>query len=463
MSELRLPALSARPFNLLRSGLQWLRRSGDHVDAREPVAVCHLRLSGPRDVPILPLAEEQHDLQLVLAAPMAGTVKYRTDLSRGGYQDLLGSAEWDAGTSVGSIDAPNGNDELISLGLVGRRGFENGEGRGGLLAGWHERARAFWEGTGAERFGTLLSLGTCEQTAVFRGEDMAFLSWFARAPGPAQIVAVADERCVHSSAVLLQHLRRTPAEAQAITAAVQDWLGERMGQLDLHSFPAFEPGAGSGTLAGRWPPAQDLLFALHLLGESVGSCPILEGSEVLTRGGLVRQGPADVIALSLGSELVPHYRHRRTGWLIAIHGFRIGPYIGPSLAEWLRRDFEPVRRTVVHMQQDLAALAAEVLARTGAALLVQNLVASSALNRVSNYSWLGEAFDQSLPVISTEANLMLCDLTRSPNVSMIDSDALAVALGVKHCPDGAHASGELLEAQRREIHRILRERRIPGF
>jgi hypothetical protein len=38
-----------------------------------------------------------------------------------------------------------------------------------------------------------------------------------------------------------------------------------------------------------------------------------------------------------------------------------------------------------------------------------------------------------------------------------------VALGVKHCPDGAHASGALLEAQRREVHRILRERRIPGF
>jgi hypothetical protein len=106
---------------------------------------------------------------------------------------------------------------------------------------------------------------------------------------------------------------------------------------------------------------------------------------------------------------------------------------------------------------------AEVTARTGAALLVQNLLASSVLNRNSNYSWLGEAFNQCLPVISTEANLMLGDLTRSPNVSMIDSDALAVALGVKRCPDGAHASGELLEAQRCEIHRILRERRIPGF
>ena len=463
MSELRLPALSARPFGLLRSGLQWLRRSGERVDAREPLAVCHLRVSGSREAPALPLAEEQHDLQVVLASRTAGTVTYRADLSRGGYQDLLGSAEWDPGTIVGSIDSADATGELLALVLAGRRGFENGEGRGGLLAGWHERARAFWEGDGAGRFGTVLSLGTCEQTGVFRGEDMAFLSWFARAPGPAQLVAIADERCVHSSAILLQHLRRTPAEAQAITAAVQQWLSERMAQLDLSAFPAFGPDASRAALAGRWPPAQDLLFALHLLGESVGTCPILERSEVLTRRGLLQLGPADAIALSLGSELAPHFRHRRTGWMIAIHGFRFGPYLGPALIEWLQRDFEPVRRSVTDIERDLAALAAEVLSRTGAALLVQNLVASSALNRISNYSWLGESFGESLPVISTEANLMLCGLTRAPNVSMIDSDALAVALGVRQCPDGAHASRELLEAQRREVHRILRERGIPGY
>ena len=464
MSELRVPALSARPFGLLRSGLQWLRRSGDHVGAREPVAVCHLRLSGSRDRHLtVPLAEDQHDLQVVLASRTAGTIEYRADLSRGGYQDLVGSADWDEGTIVGSIDSPDGTGELLPLVLAGRRGFENGEGRGGLLAGWHERARAFWEGEVSGRFGTVLSLGTCEQTGVFRGEDMAFLSWFARAPGPAQVAAVSDERCVHSSAVLLQHIRRTPVEARAITDAVQGWISERMAQLQPSSYPAFQPDASRGTLAGRWPEAQDLLFALHLLAETVGACPILERSEVLTRRGVVELGPPDAIALSLGSELAPHFRHRRTGWMIAVHGFRFGPYIGPGFIEWLRRDFECVRRSVSDMEQDLAALAEEVGTRTGAALLVQNLVASSAVNRISNYSWLGESFAESGPVISTEANLMLSSLTRAPNVSMIDSDALAAELGVKHCPDGAHASRELLEAQRLEVHRVLRDRRVPGF
>jgi hypothetical protein len=332
-----------------------------------------------------------------------------------------------------------------------------------LLAGWHARTRAFWEGAGSQRFGTVLSLGTCEQTGVFRGEDMAFLSWFARAPGPAQVVAVADERCVHSSAVLLQHIRRTPVDAAAITAVVQSWIGERLTRLQGGAFPAFEPEASRGRAGGRWPEEQDLLYALYLLGETVGTCPILERSDVLTRDGFVQLDPPDAIALSLGSEFAPHFRHRRTGWMIGIHSFRFGPYIGPGILDWLRRDFEPVRRSVSEIERDLAALAEEVRARTGAALLVQNLVASSALNRVANYAWLGESFSESLPVLATEANLMLSSLTRAPNVSVIDSDALAADLGVKHIPDGAHASRELLEAQRQEFHHVLRDRQVPGL
>lgn len=464
---LRIPPLSARPFGLLRSELQWLRRSGDRVQAREPLALCHLGLSGSRERhAIVPMAED-HDLQVVLASPTSGTIEYHADLSRGSSQHgVVDSTDWDPGAVIGSIESTDEPGDLVALVLAGRRGFESGEGRGGLLggllAGWHERARAFWEGEGTEPFGTVLSLGTCEQTAIFRGEDMAFLSWFARAPGPAQVVVTA-EHYVHSSAVLLQHIRRTPADALSITAAVQGWLGERPTGLQPGAFPAFEPEAARGHASGRWPDMQDLLFALHLLGHAVGTCPILERSDVLTRRGFVQLEPPDAIVLSLGNELTPHFRHRRTGWMIAIQGFRFGPYVGPRLLDWLRRDFEPVRRTVSDIAQDLTALAGEVNARTGTALLVQNLILSSALNRISNYAWLGESFSDSPLVMATEANLMLSDLTRAPNVSMIDSDALAADLGIRHVPDGTHASRTLVEAQRGEYHRVLRARGIPGF
>jgi len=465
MSELRMPALSASPLTLRRSGLRWLRASGEAVAARDPLAVCYLRLAGGRDAAATPpLGEEQNDLQVVLAPRAGCTVRLRAELSRGGYQDMVEAGDWDEGAVVADAEGLDASGELLALVLAGRRGFENGEGRGALLAGWHERVRGSWEGVGTGRFGTVLALGTCEQTAVFRGDDMAFLSWFARAPGPAQVVAFSDERCVHSSAVLLQHLRRTPAEARAITEAVYAWIGERIGQSGAAAYPGFAPEAAHGTLAGRWPEAQNVHFALHLMTEAVGTPPILERTEVITRRGIVDCAPPDAIAITLGSEVAPHFRHRATGWIIALHGFRFGPFIGPGVADWLRRDFERVPRTVADTERDLAALAQEVKARTGATLLVQNLIASSAADRISNFAWLGDAFDESLGVYANEANLMLTGLTRSqPNLAMIDSDALAAQFGVRHCPDRFHASGELLEAQRAEVHRVLRGCGVPGF
>jgi hypothetical protein len=464
VKDLRMPVLHASPFGLQRSGLHWLRRSGEVVAAREPVAVCNVRLLPSSDVerPI-PFPEEQSDVQVVLTSPAAGRMVLRDELSRGGYADLVASDTWDDRSVVASIEAETDPGDLVPLVLAGRRGFDGGEGRGGLLPGWHERVRGFWQGPGSGRFGTVLSLGTCEQTGVFRGPDMAFLSWFARAPGPAQMVWVSDERTVHSSAVLLQHLRRTPAEAGAITEAVQGWIRERMSPTGPGAFPAFEGGPAGGALLGRWPETQNVLFAMYLLGEAVGASPILDRTQLLTRDGLVEQGPPDAVALSLGSEFAPHFRHRTTGWIIAIHGFRFGQFIGPGAVEWLRRDFERVHRTVADVERDLSALADEVTARTGAALLVQNSIASSATDRIANYAWLGDAFSESVAVRSGEANLMLAGLTRHPGVSVVDSDALAAELGVRHCPDRFHASRELVEAQQGEVHRILRERGIPGF
>ena len=462
MSVLSLPPLSADPARLRRSGIRWLHPPGSRVRAREPIAACYVRLSAA-DGSRVPLSEEQNDLQVVLAPAGSCTINPASGFSDGGFRDLVETGEWHAGERIADAESLQGSGVLLPLMLAGRRGFESGEGRGSLLAGWHERVRGFWEGGGAGSHGTVLALGTCEQTAVFRGEDMAFLSWFARAPGPAQIVAVADDRTVHSSAMLLQHLCRTPAEAMAITEAVHSWIGERVEHLRPESFPAFLPNAARGTLQGRWPEAQELAFALNLLTQAVGTSPILERTEVVTGRGVRELGPAQAIALTLGSEVAPHFRHRRTGWIVAMHGFRFGPFIGPRIAEWLRRDFEPVKRTVADIGRDLAALADEVQRRTGAVLLVQNLIASTTADRVSNYAWVGEAFGESVTVFGNEANLMLCDLTRDHSIAMIDSDALAAELGVQHCPDRFHASRQLVEAQRSEVHRVLREYEIPGF
>ncbi len=105
----------------------------------------------------------------------------------------------------------------------------------------------------------------------------------------------------------------------------------------------------------------------------------------------------------------------------------------------------------------------EVQARTGATLIVQNLVASTISDRITNYAWLGDAVDESVAVLGNEANLMLGELTRDHAIVMVDSDALVAELGVAQVPDRFHAAGRLVEAQRGEVHRVLRELRIPGF
>lgn len=460
MIALRMPPLHASPSALLRSGLRWLKRPGQSVVAREPIAVCSVRLRAPPGVD-LPLPEEQHDLQVVLGAPEAGMLgAVRSHLSRGGFQDLIGQDQWDAGETIAELEGTGPPGDLVPLVLAGRRGFESGEGRGGLLVGWHDRARAFWPGEAARAHGTVLSLGTCEQTTLYRGDDRAFLPWFSRAPGPAQIVWVSDERTVHSSAVLLQHLRRTADQARAIAASVHAWMGEVAGAA---SFPAFEGGATSNVRRSRWPESQDLLFAQHLLSEALSASPIVEGTDLLTNDGVVLGGPPDAIALSMGSELSPHFRHRTTGFTIAIHGFRFGTFVGERVRDWLRRDFERVRRTVADVERDHTALVDEISRRTGASVLLQNIIATSPADRISNYGWLGDAFRESAPVACNEMNSMVAGLAKHPSVAVIDADAVAAEVGVRHCPDRNHASRELVEALQSEIHHVLRERHVAGF
>ncbi len=127
MTPLVLPQLSAEPARMRRSGLRWLRESGARVQAREPVAVCYVRLSGVGGAPV-PLAEEQNDLQVVLAPRAACTFHQKSSASEGGYRDLVETGEWQAGERVADAESLAGPADLQTLILAGRRGFESGEG-----------------------------------------------------------------------------------------------------------------------------------------------------------------------------------------------------------------------------------------------------------------------------------------------------------------------------------------------
>jgi hypothetical protein len=141
----------------------------------------------------------------------------------------------------------------------------------------------------------------------------------------------------------------------------------------------------------------------------------------------------------------------------------LSSFVGPAIIGWLKRDFERVPRSVADVGQDLAALTDELKARTGGVLVVQNLISTAPTDRIPNYAWLGDSFSSAVPVMCAEANLMLSSLTQDYDLSVLDSDALAAEHGGRHCPDRAHPDRVLLDAQRDELHRILRARKIPGF
>ena len=134
MTQLRLPALSASPRRLRRLGMTWLKRSGDDVAAREPVAACYLRLSesGASNRP-MPLRDEQNDLQAVLAPAEPCTVALREKFSKAGDQAHVEAGDWQSGEGIADAASLSGSGILSVLLLAGRRGLETGEGRGACL------------------------------------------------------------------------------------------------------------------------------------------------------------------------------------------------------------------------------------------------------------------------------------------------------------------------------------------
>ena len=451
---LLLGDLSAAGWQVQRSGIRWLCEDGRVCRAGEVLAYCNVGLCAvPGYLPShVPFQGERRDFQVALVAPLAGRLVHAAGVSQGGFLDLLGRYQiWTPTTTIGWLECPAegvfGNPEVAGrlkmLLATGRRTIEHAEVRGGLLTGWHERARAWW-GNGP-RFGNVLSLGICEQVGIIRGEQLAFLEFFEAAPGPAHVAFVPDDIIVPSLAVLTAQLRLTQSERDRIVADAFSWF------------------ASAVAAGGGWNPVvADWIYAGCLLKAFCG-CPLLEHSEVLTASGLQKLGPADSVILSLNSELALHFRHKRLGYPLSLHQFRLQG-VGPLVRQWLHQEFEVVKKLPDDVRREYLELIDLVRARTGACLLVLNTVSTSMIDCFC-YAPFDRPLGGSLVHIrAQEMNLMLYDLARERDISIIDIDALAVELGkVKHIADGVHASGLLQERFALGDTASLRDRGIAGF
>jgi hypothetical protein len=448
---LRLGPLAAEGFIVRRSGIRWLCEDGHLCRPGEVIAFCNVGVV-PVGRPLRgsdPFASEVRDFQVAFATRVGGKLRKSDDSSQGGFLDqLYDFGQWTPDFVIGQLERPPGErasgyeagGELRLLLLAGQRLTGLAMDHSGLLTGWYDRRRAWW-GDGDGTRGTVLSLGSCEQVGIIRGERSAFLELFEAVSGPAHAVFISEVALVACARITAEQFGRTPAEFEAVAADF------------VRSFAV-------GPIA---PTASDCMFAGCLLS-SLQRSPLTEHYDILTRTGFGRAGPVDAVILSLSAEMPMILRHRRLGYALNCYGFRVAE-AGPAVRAWLRTNFEPVTRTPDDIRRDYLELIDAVRAKSDMKFLILNVMSTSGHEEIYSYAPFDRPLGDVLSIIrSKELNLMLHDLARERDVSIIDVDAIAAELGaMAHLPDGLHSSGPMQAEVRGEILRVLRARGVPGF
>ncbi len=442
MSGLRVGPLDPKGFAVLRSGVRWLADEGQNCKPGELLGYCNVGVAATAPQNVMPFVDEWRDVQVAFLAPGNGRLR-KADVSHGGFHDRhQHHNRWKADFSIGNLELRPGekptapsSEFMQLLFLAGRRTTQLADSPSGLLSGWYDRAR-MWRGDASGPFTTVLSLGICEQTGIFRGERDAFLELASLLSPSTHIVWCSDDSLVPSVRVLLEQLQRTPEQQREI-------------ETDAAAALAAISPAPSGA---DWIVAGSMLAAL-------GRSPLDDSYNLLTRGGIVPAGPADVVVLSLNAELAFAFRHRRLGYTLTMHGFR-QVELPSALKAWIKSDFDFVTRPVAEVRRDYYDLIDAVRARRSARFLVLNVFSSSIGDAIFNYA----AFDLPMSDIvgtirAKELNLMLYDLARDRDVEIVDADTLVAMLGAqRHLPDGVHQSGFVQALLRERIARLVSER-----
>jgi hypothetical protein len=450
-TELRIGRLTADGYDIQRSGIRWLKEHGQYCQPGEVIAYCNIGLVQAPGMPKKPqpFSTEMPDLQVAFATKIGGRLAHSSGSSQGGFFDfhehyhqwrpefIIGQIQPETKTFTDPADDPQ---TLRLFVFAGRRTTPLADVRSGLMCGWHSRSRV-WSAEGSGPLSTFLSLGICEQDGVIRGDRSAFLEMLGAIAGPVQVVYMPENPLVPSACVLLEQIKRSPAQYSEI---VED-LARVWSQLGSEATP------------------QDWLFVGSLLS-NLREHPILDEYEVITRFGLKQVRPADAVLLSINSESPIIFRHKRLGYTVNCHQYRISE-VGPAVRMWLQTGFDRVRRTPEMIRCDLRDLICTTQERTSTAFLIMNTMSTSGYEDIFNYSVFDSPMGDVLGTYNAkEMNLMLHDLSRECNITIVDVDAIAADIGAEaHLPDGIHQSGPLQSEIRKEIIYLLAKGGVPGF
>jgi hypothetical protein len=432
-----------------RSGLRWLVRDGQRVRPGDLLGYCQLGLLPPKGgINGAPLGMERLDFGVALSAPLAGRVRLRHGMARGGMLDRLRStAAWDADEVVAALEpeAPTAA-EGAQPGLLfatGLRVHPQVGVRSGMVAGWHARRRVWWDdapdGTPPA---TLACLASCDIAGALAGEEHDFRELHAQVSGPAHLVLLPELMAVAAGTMALEALRRTPAELEAISG-------------DLRR--AFADGPA--------PAPEDWLFAGSLL-TALGRNPVALDVPLVTRTGLMQVARPDALVFSLVGDARTVLRHRRLGYAVVFHGYRLQPgRIGPATHAWLKAAFVRETRSLAQQSAELAALVEALRERIPGPIIVANQATTTARDQVHSYAAFDTPLaDQVASVRNRDWALLLTDLARDARLTVLDVDAIVGEMGAAaHLPDGTHPSGALQVALRQETARLLSAAGLRGF
>lgn len=445
---LKLGSLGSDDTSINRSGLRWLRSSGMTFRKGDPIAYCSIALRGaPQGLgDLFDDFVDRRDLQVALIATVDGRLRDRPDNDDGGWHDSIVLHRWNPEEVIAGVELLSGPpaDGLPALNhqiLTGRRACEMAEDHSGMLTGWHDRARA-WREIDDGPWGSVLGLGICELGPVLRGDGGAFVEFISACPGNVHVVNVPDVPLVHNAKLIVEQLRRTPEEGEM--------LAELFAEIVSHN-PA------------QATPADWSFAAMALQG--LRRSPVSEEYDLLTSRGVIETGPSDAVILSINAELPFRLVHRKHGFSLDCHGFRLAT-IGPALRSWFQRHFEWQPYSLDDVRKDYVELARRLRAvRPNRQILVLNAMSTFVGEEILSY----ETFDTPLSaqlrgVRARELNGLLHDLAREIDIAIVDSDAIGAELGAAIAiPDGTHQNGEMQAELRAEIRAILAGRNVPGF
>jgi hypothetical protein len=171
--------------------------------------------------------------------------------------------------------------------------------------------------------------------------------------------------------------------------------------------------------------------------------------------------PKDVVILSLGPDLVRNaYRHREEGFVVDPGGWWLNQNMGNVLEDltavtWFNKTFRKIGQiSAEESRKNFTELITKIRKETGCKnFIVLNMLSLEPGDQTYNYQ-----FVRNSQIIRRKVfDIMLWDLSRELDFSVVDIDKILKRIGVKEQVDFAHWPIDRFEPVAREVFRVMQE------